>query len=66
MLAPPTDDIVIKALATGGLYEGEFGQISMLGSSDKIKWNRTAEGLIIQLPKNMPDQPVIGFRITEK
>ncbi|MDF7826661.1 alpha-L-fucosidase [Pontiellaceae bacterium B12227] len=66
VLAPPTKDIVIKSLAEGGLYEGDIGQIAMLGSSAKLKWNRTAEGLTILLPRNMPDQPVVGFRINEK
>ena len=37
----------------------------MMGSNEKIKWNRSADGLTITLPKTLPDQPVIGFLISK-
>jgi hypothetical protein len=64
VLAQPTADIVIKTLAQGGLYEDDISTISLLGSDEVVVWKRSAEALTIQLPKTMPDQPVIGFRIT--
>ncbi len=64
VLAPPTQDIVIKTLATGGLYDGSIGTITLIGSDETLKWERSAEALTIQLPKTLPDQLVIGFRIT--
>jgi len=64
VLAPPTADISIKTLAKGGPYHGDIGNITMLGSSEKLKWKRSADALTIQLPKTMPDQSVIGFRIS--
>jgi hypothetical protein len=64
VLAPPTQDIVIKTLATGGLYDGGIGTITLIGSDETLKWERSAEALTIQLPKTLPDQLVIGFRIT--
>jgi alpha-L-fucosidase len=64
VLAKPTDDIVIKTLAQGGLYEDEIGSIRLLGSDEAVTWKRSAEALTIQLPKTLSDQPVIGFRIT--
>ena len=64
VLAPPTEDIVIKTLAQGGLYLGDIGTINLLGSTETLTWERSTEALTIQLPKTLPDQPVIGFRIT--
>jgi len=64
VLAKPTADIVIKTLAQGGLYEGEIGSVSLLGSDEALTWKHSAEALTIQLPKTLSDQPIIGFRIT--
>ena len=63
VLAPPTKDILIKTLATGGLLDREIGDIALMGSDEKITWSRDASGLTIQLPKSLPEQPVVGFRI---
>ena len=38
----------------------------MFGSNEKLKWNQTKEGLIISLPEKLPEQPVIGFKISGK
>jgi len=64
VLAAPTSDIVIKTLARGGVYDGDIGTITLLGSSEKLKWDRSTDALTIQLPKTLPGQLVIGFRIT--
>jgi alpha-L-fucosidase len=63
VLAPPTGDIVIKTLKAGGIYDGEIKTVSMLGSDESIQWKRAADGLVITLPKALPDSPVTGFRI---
>ena len=63
VLAPPTEDIVIKTLATGGLLDREIVDIELMGSAEKIKWNRSADALTIQLPQTLPGQIVNGFRI---
>jgi alpha-L-fucosidase len=64
VLAPPTQDIVIKTLAEGGRYKKPISKISMLGSSEKLEWNRTGDALTIALPKHLPEgQIVIGFRM---
>jgi hypothetical protein len=44
----------------------EIKGIPMMGRNEKIKWNRSAEGLTIYLPKILPDLPVIGFRISRE
>jgi alpha-L-fucosidase len=66
VLAPPTEDIVIKTLATGGLLDREIARIELKGSNESIKWKRSEDALTIQLPKTMPGQIVNGFRIHSK
>jgi len=63
VLAPPTRDIVIGTLATGGPLHREIAGIALMGSDETIEWNRSASGLTIQLPKTLPGQIVNGFRI---
>ncbi|TWU44377.1 Alpha-L-fucosidase [Novipirellula aureliae] len=64
VLARPTEDIVIKTLAKGGVYADEVGAVELLGSDETLAWTRSAEALTISLPKTLPDDLVIGFRIT--
>jgi alpha-L-fucosidase len=63
VLAPPTEDIVITTLATGGLLEQGIASLELMGSSAEIKWERTADALTIRLPGNLPGEIVNGFRI---
>ncbi|MDW5290133.1 alpha-L-fucosidase [Formosa sp. PL04] len=64
VLAPPTKDVIIKTLASGGLLDKKIKNIELLGSKEKVKWKRTGEGLSIKMPKTISEQPVIGFRIS--
>ena len=64
VLAPPTKDIVIRALRTGGPLKREIKSIALLGSREDIHWRRSTDGLTIQLPETLPNQPVIAFRIS--
>ena len=66
VLAKPTKEIVIKTLANGGTLDREIQSISMLGSDEKIKWSRFTEGLTIQRPNTLSEQPVVGFKLTIK
>lgn len=63
VLAPPTEDILIKTLASGGILENEIAGIQLMGSDESIVWERTEDGLRIQLPKKLPGEIVNGFRI---
>ena len=63
VLALPTQDIVIKTLASGGLLESEIAEIKMMGSDEKLNWDRSADGLTISLPKKLPGNLVVGFEI---
>jgi len=66
VLATPTEDIVIKTLASGGVLEKEIEKIELLGSDEEIKWNRTDQGLTITLPQSLPKTLVTGFAIHSK
>jgi len=66
VLARPTKDIVIETMAKGGAYEDTIASISLLGSDETIKWSRDEEALTIELPKKMPESPVVGFKITKQ
>ncbi|WP_372724521.1 alpha-L-fucosidase C-terminal domain-containing protein, partial [Novipirellula sp.] len=66
VLSRPTQDIVIKTLASGGLLESEIVDIRLLGNDEKIKWERSTDGLTITLPEELPDTLVVGFSIELK
>jgi len=66
VLAKPAKDMVIKSLASGGVLEKEISGVSMLGSDEKIEFERTADGLVISLPKVLPSELVVGFKLTLK
>ena len=63
VLAPPTEDIVINTLASGGLLESEIADIQLMGSDEKINWKRSKDGLTITLPRALPRMLVVGFSI---
>ncbi|CAA6697452.1 MULTISPECIES: alpha-L-fucosidase [unclassified Lentimonas] len=66
VLAPPTNDIVIKTLASGGLLDQKIEAVELMGSNETIRWNRDASGLTVALPKSLPETSVVGFRIILK
>jgi len=66
VLVPPTEDIVIKTLASGGVLENEIANIKLMGSDEKLNWDRSDENLTISLPKTLPNNLVIGFSIQPK
>jgi alpha-L-fucosidase len=66
VLAPPTDDIVIETLATGGVYDGDIEEITLLGTGQTLTWSRTPVALTIRLPKDLPGKIVNGFRIRSR
>ncbi len=67
VLAPPSEDIVIKSLAHGGLYEGNIESVSMLGSDERIRFVRSEYSLTIKQPLTIAKgQNVVGFSIEGK
>ncbi|RKR14079.1 alpha-L-fucosidase [Maribacter vaceletii] len=51
----PEEEIVINSLGYNGkLYPGEIKNISLIGSTSKIKWEHNAQSLIVEFPKEKP------------
>ena len=65
-LVKPTKDLVVKTLASDGPLEKEVSSITMLGSEEKIIWERSEEALKIDLPKDLPGKYSVGFKLTLK
>lgn len=65
VLGVPSDDITIKSL---GKNKGKFKihEISMLGSDKKLRWKQKAEVLIIEKPKDVPNNIAVVFKIERK
>jgi alpha-L-fucosidase len=62
---PESGKLTIKSLASGSkFYPQEIGKVVMLGSRTKIKSDRTADGLVIDLPARKPAGPTYVFKIT--
>jgi len=61
---PEDGKIVIKNLKAGSAYyPGEIRSVSVLGSKQTIKWNRTAEGLEVTFPKKKPCEWAFALKI---
>ena len=65
-LANISEKIEIKSLASGGILKSEVLSVSVLGTDETLTWNRTSTALEIPLPKELPNQPVIGLKISLK
>jgi len=60
----PEDKIVIKSLSTDiGVLNSKIEQIFLLGSNEKLTWQRTEEGLVIIAPKNYSSKYAHAFKI---
>ena len=66
VLAPPSEDILIKTLATGGLLDRDIASIELMGSDQEVMWKRSSDSLTILLPDVLPGKMVNGFRIRLK
>lgn len=63
-LGAPSEPVLIKSLALGSpLVTGSASNVSLLGHKGKLQWARTAQGLEIQLPKALPSQHALAFKI---
>jgi alpha-L-fucosidase len=66
VLAAPSQDILITTLKTEGVLEKEIKSIELLGSSEKIIWRRSNDGLLINQPEALPNKHGLVFKITLK
>ncbi|TSE07399.1 alpha-L-fucosidase [Aquimarina algiphila] len=65
VLDAPKDEIIIKSLTTQiGLLNSKIKNIQLLGSDEKIKWERNERGLVITVPKKLPTPYAHSFKIT--
>ena len=64
-LGLPTEQVVIRALAAGSpLVTGEPSSITLLGSDEKLQWNRTDAGIVIIPPATLPCKSALCFKIS--
>jgi alpha-L-fucosidase len=55
--------VSIKSLSSTLTLIGKINEIQMLGSNEKIKFERTAEALNIQLPGTLPSNYALCFKM---
>lgn len=65
VLDAPTKDIVMKTLSTDiGALNSAILKVELLGSDEKIKWERNERGLVIKKPASLPTGYAHAFKIT--
>lgn len=61
---PPNGKLLIKSLAVNSSnYPHQIKKIELLGSKSDLKWNRSGQGLEIQVPSEPPCKHAFSFRI---
>ncbi|MFY0687414.1 MAG: alpha-L-fucosidase [Cyclobacteriaceae bacterium] len=64
VLDKPDEQLSIKSLSTYiGLLNSNIQKIELLGSDEEIKWERNADGLIINAPTEYPTEHAHAFKI---
>ena len=64
VLDKPRSKTIIKSLSTQiGALNSKIEKIELLGSAEKIEWERNAKGLIIKTPKKLPTAHAHAFKI---
>ncbi|HEY6915147.1 MAG TPA: alpha-L-fucosidase, partial [Paludibacter sp.] len=62
LLGIPTEDIYMKSLGKSNLKE-KIRSVKLLGSNEKLIWKQNADSLVIQKPKNFPNDISVVFVI---
>jgi len=66
-LAKPTEDIKIVSFGQNSKYiDKKIASVTILGCKDKLRWNQTADALVITKPSDLPDSPTITFKLEFK
>ncbi|HAN00189.1 MAG TPA: alpha-L-fucosidase [Marinilabiliales bacterium] len=63
VMGVPSEAIQIKSLAK---YGAKAAKIELLGSTETLVWEQTNDNLVIQKPKNTPNNIALAFKITLK
>ena len=62
---PENNRVTVKSLASGSsLSARAVKKVEMVGSKAKLKWSRTAEGLVVELPAERPSEHALALRIS--
>ena len=65
VLDKPEGDLVIRTLSTQlGVLNSKIKEVSLLGSNEKLLWERNELGLVIKAPKQYPSDYAHAFKIT--
>jgi alpha-L-fucosidase len=65
VLGTPQQDLQIKSLGSAAkLLDKPIGNITLLGSEEKVTWSQVDEALTINMPKKMPNDIAIVYKIT--
>jgi len=63
-LGVPNKDLQIKSLGSAAkLLDKPIGNITLLGSSEKVQWSQNADTLIIKAPAKSPNDIAIVYKI---
>jgi len=65
VLGVPLEDITIKSLGRNKV-DFKIKKIEMLGSNETFKWKQKAGGLVIEKPKDVPNNIAVVFKIERK
>jgi alpha-L-fucosidase len=67
VLGAPKQDIAIKSLGTAAkLLDKNIGNITLLGSDEKVEWTQTDAALTIKTPAKSPNDIAIVFKLALK
>jgi alpha-L-fucosidase len=67
VMGAPKAAVHIKSLGTAAkLYDGAIGNVTLLGSDEKLTWSQTADALTIEAPKSIPNGIAVVFQITPR
>lgn len=58
----PTDNVTIKSLGKVA-YGTKIQNVELLGSKEKLSWKQHADSLVIQMPKSIPNNIALVFKI---
>jgi alpha-L-fucosidase len=63
VLALPERQITITSLANGAEFARPVASVELVGSDEPLRWEQTAEGLVIQKPETMSGENVAAFKV---
>jgi alpha-L-fucosidase len=64
VMAPPTEAVAVKSLGLGTEHARPVAAVSLVGSDDTIRWDQRPDALVIDVPKKLPAEHVVAFRVT--